>query len=119
MVLYHLSRGDIGPPLNRIYSPSIVNLQGEKHVFFYGEKQLVPAGYVVNKVGLGGVGVGPQQNRNSHMTNACVFRGFLCGRANLRILMAPEHYANMIQCSLEAYLCVLNASPIRKHQKTV
>ena len=32
-----------------------------------GKTQLVPAGYVVNKNGLGGVGVGPQQNRNSHM----------------------------------------------------
>ena len=31
-----------------------------------GKTQLVPAGYVVNKNGLGGVGVGPQQNRNSH-----------------------------------------------------
>ena len=63
MVLYH----GIGRPLNRFYSPSIVNLQGEKHVFFMGKTQLVPAGYVVNKNGLGGVGVGPQQNRNSHM----------------------------------------------------
>ena len=44
-----------------------MNLQGEKHVFFMGKTQLVPAGYVVNKLGLGGVGVGPQQNRNSHM----------------------------------------------------
>ena len=64
MVLYH---GIGRPPLNRFYSPSIVNLQGEKHVFFMGKTQLVPAGYVVNKNGLGGVGVGPQQNRNSHM----------------------------------------------------
>ena len=64
MVLYHLYRP---PPLNRFYSPHIVNLQGEKHVFFMGKTQLVPAGYVVNKNGLGGVGVGPQQNRNSHM----------------------------------------------------
>ena len=31
-----------------------MNLQGEKHVFFMGKTQLVPAGYVVNKVGLGG-----------------------------------------------------------------
>ena len=46
-----------------------MNLQGEKHVFFMGKTQLVPAGYVVNKNGLGGVGVGPQQNRNSHMEN--------------------------------------------------
>ena len=45
-----------------------MNLQGEKHVFFMGKTQLVPAGYVVTKNGLGGgVGVGPQQNRNSHM----------------------------------------------------
>ena len=44
-----------------------MNLQGEKHVFFMGKTQLVPAGYVVNKFGLGGVGVGPQQNRNSHI----------------------------------------------------
>ena len=51
MVLYH----DIGrPPLNRFYSPNIVNLQGEKHVFFMGKTQLVPAGYVVTKNGLGG-----------------------------------------------------------------
>ena len=64
MVLYHLYRP---PPLNRFYSPNIVNLQGEKHVFFIGKTQLVPAGYVVNKNGLGGVGVGPQQNRNSHI----------------------------------------------------
>ena len=34
-------------------------------MFFMGKAQLVPAGYVVNKNGLGGVGVGPQQNRNS------------------------------------------------------
>ena len=34
-----------------------------------GETQLVPAGYVVTKNGLGGVGVGPQQNRNSHDSN--------------------------------------------------
>ena len=45
-----------------------MNLQGEKRVFFMGKTQLVPAGYVVNKNGLGGVGVGPQQNRNSHMS---------------------------------------------------
>ena len=51
MVLYHLYRP---PPLNRFYSPNIVNLQGEKHVFFIGKTQLVPAGYVVNKNGLGG-----------------------------------------------------------------
>ena len=44
----------IGRPLNRFYSPCIVNLQGEKHVFFIGKTQLVPAGYVVNKNGLGG-----------------------------------------------------------------
>ena len=31
-----------------------MNLQGEKHVFFMGKTQLVPAGYVVNKNGLGG-----------------------------------------------------------------
>ena len=66
MVLYH---GIGRPPLNRVYSPSIVNLQGEKHVFFIHKTQLVPAGYVVNKLGLGGVGVGPQQNRNSHITS--------------------------------------------------
>ena len=64
MVLYH---GIGRPPLNRFYSPNIVNLQGEKHVFFMGKTQLVPAGYVVTKNGLGGVGVGPQQNRNSHI----------------------------------------------------
>ena len=46
-----------------------MNLQGEKHVFFMGKTQLVPAGYVVNKNGLGGVGVGPQQNRNSQLKN--------------------------------------------------
>ena len=34
-----------------------------------GKTELVPAGYVVNKSGLGGVGVGPQQNRNSQMEN--------------------------------------------------
>ena len=44
-----------------------MNLQGEKHVFFMGKTQLVPAGYVVTKNGLGGVGVGPQQNRNSQI----------------------------------------------------
>ena len=32
-----------------------------------GKTQLVPAGYVVNKLGLGGIGVGPQQNRNSQI----------------------------------------------------
>ena len=46
-----------------------------------GKTQLVPAGYVVNKNGLGGVGVGPQQNRNSHMEAyfqilACLFWDF-------------------------------------------
>ena len=52
MVLYH-GRGQAAP-LNRFYSPNIVNLQGEKHVFFMGKTQLVPAGYMVNKNGLGG-----------------------------------------------------------------
>ena len=47
------------PPLDRFYSPGIVNLQGEKHVFFMHKTEPVPAGYVVNKVGLGGGGVGP------------------------------------------------------------
>ena len=50
MVLYH----DINRPLTCVYSPNIANLQGEKHVFFIGKKQLVPAGYVVTKNGLGG-----------------------------------------------------------------
>ena len=63
MVLYH----DIGRPPNPRLFTQFVNLQGEKHVFFMYNTQLVPAGYVVNKLGLGGVGVGPQQNRNSHI----------------------------------------------------
>ena len=53
-------------PLNRVYSPSIVNLE---HMFFVYKTELGPAGCVVNKLGLGGVGVGPQQNRNSHMAS--------------------------------------------------
>ena len=36
-------------------------------MFFMGKTERVPAGYVVNKLGLGRVGVGPQQNRNSHI----------------------------------------------------
>ena len=51
MVLYHLNGR---PTLDRFYSPSIVNLQGEKHLFFMHKTQLVLAGYVVNKDGLGG-----------------------------------------------------------------
>ena len=54
MVLYHLSRGDIASPLNRVYSPILVNLQGEKHMYFAYKTQIVPAGYVMNKLGLGG-----------------------------------------------------------------
>ena len=51
MVLYHL-KGP--PPIDRFYSPGIANLQFEKHVICMHKTQPVPAGYVVNKVGLGG-----------------------------------------------------------------
>ena len=49
-----------------------------------GKTQLVPAGYVVNKNGLGGVGVGPQQNRNSHFVK-------LIHQLQVRIQAEPIH----------------------------
>ena len=64
MVLYH----GIGRPPKTIFShPIYCESSRRETCVFLGKTQLVPAGYVVTKNGLGGVGVGTQQNRNSHM----------------------------------------------------
>ena len=47
-----------------------MNLQGEKHVFFIGKTQLVPAGYVVNKNGLGGAAYTMIQNHKGGFDSA-------------------------------------------------
>ena len=65
-------------------------------MFFMGKTQLVPAGYVVNKNGLGGVGVGPQQNRNSHIGyGSLVYNGTQIvenKRLALKLSRAPGPY---------------------------
>ena len=47
-----------------------MNLQGEKHVFFMGKTQLVPAGYVVTKNGLGGAAYTMIQNHKGGFDSA-------------------------------------------------
>ena len=61
-------------PLDRFYSPGIANLQGEKHVFFMHKTQPVPAGYAVNKSGLGGAVWVPDKIETPIMKQDRIFR---------------------------------------------